>query len=263
MDNIVSIPSFLVTRPDAGSHGTNSETRESQQSEITYFVPDLQSAPACPSFSGVRVFTDFLTSEEADSMLREIEKGTFTKAQSGKLKQHYGPKINFNKKKMNSSQFQGLPAYAWLIEDRFRKRADTDLQNHQTADQAEFERALQSFETTDLFVLRYSEQDSSNLDFHLDDTYAYGELILDLSLESDSVLTFLDGEKKSPSCVRIPLPARSLVAIFGKARFKWEHAILAYDIDGQRTSVTSRTLHQNLRGSPDGRRVLDLARGSR
>lgn len=261
MDDVVPIPKILATRPDA-------ESKNDGLSAIADFVSEIQCAPACPSFSGVRVIEDFLTREEADSILEDIEKAPFAKAQSGKLKQHYGPKINFNKRKMNASRFEGLPAYAWLIEDRFRKLAQANLEGQPMADQADFSRALREFETTDLFVLRYSEHDSANLDFHLDDTFAYGELILDLSLESDSVLTFLDQEQaekdpESPKCVRIPLPARSILALFGTARFDWEHAILAYDIDGQRTSVTSRTLHRDLCDSPDGRRVLEIARHSR
>ncbi|MEO1933956.1 MAG: hypothetical protein ABGX04_04090 [Myxococcales bacterium] len=256
MDDVVPIPEILATRPVVGSP-------EDGLSAIADFASEFQCAPACQSFSGIRVFENFLTRQEADSILQDIEKAPFTKAQSGKLKQHYGPKVNFNKKKMNASRFQGLPAYAWLIEDRFRKLAHAESEGHAATDQLEFERALKVFETTDLFVLRYFKNESSNLDFHLDDTFAYGELILDLSLESDSVLTFLDQNQESPRCIRIPLPARSIVAIFGKARFDWEHAILEYDVEGQRTSVTSRTLHQDLHESPDGRRILDIARRSR
>jgi len=270
MDDVVPIPEILATRPDAHAHGIGAEPRQHGPSAIADFMCEFQCAPECPSFSGVRVIENFLTREEAASILEDIEKAPFTKAQSGKLKQHYGPKVNFNKKKMNASRFQGLPAYAWRIEDRFRQLADVEFEGHAATEQLEFERALEAFETTDLFVLRYAEQDASNLDFHLDDTFAYGELILDLSLESDSVLTFLDrnhgqteDNSKSPKCVRIPLPARSIVAVFGKARFEWEHAVLAYDVEGQRTSVTSRTLHPDLHDSPDGRRVLDIARRSR
>ena len=80
------------------------------------------------------------------------------------------------------------------------------------------------------------------------------ELILDLSLESDSMLTFFrvslsESGRQVEECVRVPLPARSLVAIYGSARFDWEHAILAYDIVGQRTGITFRTLQEDLRNT--------------
>ncbi len=38
-------------------------------------------------------------------------------------------------------------------------------------------------------MLRYHREDRLNLDLHVDDLLAYGETILDLSLESDSALT--------------------------------------------------------------------------
>ena len=136
------------------------------------------------------------------------------------------------------------------------------------ADDERLAQAIDSFETTDVFVLRYRDLDASNLDFHRDDIFAYGELILDLSLESDSMLTFFrvslsESGRQVEECVRVPLPARSLVAIYGSARFDWEHAILAYDIVGQRTSITFRTLQEDLRNTEQGRRVMELARNPR
>ena len=133
--------------------------------------------------------------------------------------------------------------------------------------------AVDAFETTDVFVLRYRPEKRSNLDFHLDDTFAYGELILDLSLESDATLTFYRGrpnsEVKEPitrnapeACVRVPLPARSLALLFGAASYDWEHAILAEDVRAKRTSITLRTLSPALKQSKGGREVLSRARGT-
>ncbi len=267
MDDAIPTPEILAIRPDFGSHGNHEASEEKSRDSIAYFDLELQRAPACPSFSGVRVFRDFFTRREAESILREIEATPFVRAQSGKLKQHYGPKINFNKKKVNANQFQGVPAYALQIEDRLHKLVAAETVDCSATDRDAFERALQSFQTTDVFVLRYFEREASNLDFHLDDTFAYDELILDLSLESDSVMTFLDPRHTdenpgTPTCVRVPLPARSLAVQYGRARFEWEHGVLAYDIDGQRTSITSRALHHELRDTPEGRRIVVLAQGS-
>jgi len=266
MDDIVPIPNHLENRPrlDSGSPSGAAET--DSRNLIAEFDPDSQSAPDCAGFRGIRVFRDFLTPAESDDLLREIEQENFVKAQSGKQKQHHGPKINFNKKKMNAKNFHGIPAYASRIEDRLRQLAAADPPRD-PIDRSEFSTALDAFETTDVFVLQYHERDESNLDFHLDDTFAYGELILDLSLESDSVLTFLRNRPgagpKVTECVRVGLPARSLAAVYGQARFDWEHAILSYDITGRRTSVTLRTLHENLLRTEDGQRVAGLARRSR
>jgi len=260
MDDPATIPQRLSTRPRDPGSGT--PPREGFHD----FDLDLQGSPTCPEFRGVRVFRDFVSADEADRLLEEIEKASFLPAQSGKLKQHYGPKVNFNKRKINTSRFHGLPDYARWIESRLRELANLDLPGSPT-DNLALRTALEAFETTDAFVLRYLERDASNLDFHRDDTFAYGEAILDLSLESDSVLTFLECRRQSLAvdqggCVRVPLPARSLAVVYGRARFAWEHAILAYDIVGRRTSITLRTLNETLRHSGSGKQILDIARGN-
>ena len=158
-----------------------------------------------------------------------------------------------------------MPDYARWIESRLRELTHLDLPGS-PIDNLALRAALEAFETTDAFVLRYLERDASNLDFHCDDTFAYGEAVLDLSLESDSVLTFLDRQGQwlaggQGNCVRVPLPARSIAVVYGRARLSWEHAILAYDIAGRRTSITLRTLNETLRHSDAGRRIFDIARG--
>lgn len=269
MDDLVRVPDRLTKRPVPNAPKLAATLVCEDQGGIFSFDLDSQSIPGCPHFRGVRVFRDFLSTSAADDLIREIEQTRFDKAQSGKLKQHYGPKINFNKKKMNADGFLGLPGFAAPIEAELRRLAMEDsTMPRSCADDERLARAIDCFETTDVFVLRYRDRDASNLDFHRDDIFAYGELILDLSLESDSMLTFFrvslsESGRQVEECVRVPLPARSLVAIYGSARFDWEHAILAYDIVGQRTSITFRTLQEDLRNTEQGRRVMELARNPR
>jgi alkylated DNA repair dioxygenase AlkB len=229
------------------AHGLRDPLSEPRFSRVATFDARSQCAPGIPSFTGLRLLPDFLSEGAAAELLCTVETTRFLPSQSGKLKQHYGPKMNFTKRKMNASEFRGIPSYAHEIEARVRSRA-LDLE---VAD------PLSRYQTTDVFVLRYQECDLSNLDFHSDDDYAYGEVILDLSLESDSVLTF--HHPQSGECVRAPLPARSLVLLFGRARYEWEHAILAADVSGRRTSITLRTLGAEPRTTEAGRRVLEEA----
>jgi len=262
MDDPVPLPDFLTDRP---------LTQEAVHDlPIHFFDPSTQSAPSCPAFRGMRLYRDFLSESEAARLLETLETTPFIPAQSGKAKQHYGPKINFNKRKINASAFQGIPAYARELESRARATLRDDP-NLSAQERAALEVALLSYQATDVFVLRYHPQESSNLDFHLDDPFAYGELIFDLSLESDAVLTFVRGRPNSeleeaettiaqPICIRVPLPARSLAVLYGPARFEWEHAVLAYDIESQRTSVTLRTLSQTLKETEAGRSVCERAR---
>lgn len=217
---------------------------------ICVFDMGSQSVSEIPGFWGLRVLPDFVSQQEARSLLAEVERTPFVPSQSGKQKQHYGPKMNFRKQRMNATAFAGIPAYARKIESRLRERGGD----------AELGSALASYRTTDVFVLRYLESECSNLDFHVDDRFAYGEVILDLSLESDCVLSFR--EPRTGACVRAPLPARSLAVLFGAARYAWEHAILAGDVSGRRTSITLRTLSDELRSTEAGCGVMDKALAS-
>lgn len=236
------------------------------ESALPLFERASQSAPLCPSFEGVFVLENFLSKDEADALLKEIERSPFLSSQSGKQKQHYGPKVNFNKRRLNASSFEGLPAYCADLNRRLHDRVSSDPQAT-----IALRSAIENFEPTDVFVLRYHQEESSNLDFHLDDTFAYGEVILDLSLESDAVMTFYrdrpDGEVPpvapqtvQPACVRVPLPARSLLILYGAARYRWEHALLADDVFDQRTSLTIRTLGPELAETDQGKDVLQRAR---
>ncbi len=265
MDDPVPCPALLVDRPTPAPVCAGGPP-------LHFFDLETQSVPGYPDFRGVRVYPEFLSSAEAASLLTEIEQKPFLPAQSGKGKQHYGPKINFNKRRMNPQAFRGVPAYARRIEQRLR-RCVRDDEGLTGLDRELLDSALEPFETTDVFVLRYQPERASNLDFHLDDTFAYGELIADLSLESDAWLSFLLGRPGSevegserrveePICVRVPLPARSLAVLYGPARFEWEHAVLAYDIARQRTSVTLRTLSPSLRTTAEGQTVVARARAS-
>jgi len=218
------------------------------------FDPARQEAAGCPAFRGVRVYPDALSAREADAILRTIEASAFVPSQSGKRKQHFGPRVNFARRRLNADRFSGLPAYAHFLERRLRERVLDDRAGG-ADDLADCRAALDAYRTTDVFVLRYAEAEQSNLDLHVDDLFAYGEAILDVSLDADGVLTFLGAE----ACVRVPLPARSIAVLYGPARRSWQHGILAPDVRDVRTSVTLRTLAPALHATEFGRRVLALA----
>ncbi|MEM9174275.1 MAG: hypothetical protein AAGC67_03505 [Myxococcota bacterium] len=228
------------------------------------FDAETQSVPTLAGFDGVRVLPDFLSLEEARALEARLETERFVPSQSGREKLHFGPRVNFNRGRVNAARFEGLPAWAPPIEARLRNRATRSFPR---ADPVHA--ALAAYAMTDVFVLRYAPTRASNLDFHLDDVLAYGALILDLSLGSDSTLTLYrgrpDGEVEDPddvvpACVRVPMPARSLALLFGPARYDWEHALLVPDLPRPRTSLTFRTVSPALAATPEGRDVLERAR---
>lgn len=288
LDDPLELPPLLRTKPSP-HEALLQEPVKTEHGTIHAFDPISQTAPTCPAFSGVRLYPEAISASQEQALLEEIEQRPFSLAQSGKAKQHFGAKINFNKRKMNTKGFRGLPASAKRIEEIARDCIDADATLND-----ECAHAVASFKTTDFFALRYFEEEGSNLDFHSDDRFGYGEAILDLSLESDSVLTFIrprypntqgpfaqesgiaksatyelpkaqEASKKPAAprgpldCVRVPLPARSIALLYGAARFDWEHAILAYDIRGVRTSITLRTLCEEIRKTEAGRNILALA----
>ncbi len=235
------------------------EARSGRAAGIFEFNVATQSAPGCPEFEGVRIYPELLDAMQERALIAAIEREPLVPSQSGKWKQHHGPKVNFNKQRLKLGDYDGIPAYARSIESEFRARVRREREASEPASRDHtLERALAAYRTTDVFVLRYRPEESSNLDFHIDDTFAYGEMILALSLQSDATLTFLrqDAER---GCVRVPLARRSLTVLWGAARYDWQHGILATDVAGQRTSVTLRTLSSGLRHSPVGRAVLERA----
>ena len=266
MDDPLSVPDWLVEalRCD-GDARVPGESVDSPRFHV--FDPERQCAPTCPAFAGVRVYPEAITRSEAEQLLTTLDAAPFIPCQSGKHKQHHGPRFNFTRRRMNAERFEGIPDYAHFLEARLRACVREDAAGD-AADRKSCRAALEDYETTDVFVLRYFEPERSNLDFHVDDLYAYGEVILDVSLDSGSVLTFLGPcapDEPGPvlECIRVPLPARSIAVVHGPARFAWQHAILPDDIRGVRTSITLRTLAGALRSTESGQRVLATAQRRR
>ncbi|MEQ8272660.1 MAG: alpha-ketoglutarate-dependent dioxygenase AlkB [Deltaproteobacteria bacterium] len=222
--------------------------RELPACEVHDFDLESQRVPTAPDFTGVCVLRDAVDEASAAALLARIEQTPWRPAQSGKRKQHFGPKVSFKHRRLRLAGFEGLPDYIRGIESLARESFAVAA----------------GFETTDAFVLRYEPERQSNLDLHADDTFAYGEVILDLSLESDAALTFVPGTsiddlERAKRRIRVPLPARSLLVLFGAARYRWLHGILPGDITARRTSITLRTLSDELMETDVGRSVRAVA----
>lgn len=260
MRSPLALPDWLAAALAAEQAAPGGGGEPAAARRLHRFDPARQSVSTLPGFTGVRVYPDALSPAEAEDLLARIDALPFEPSQSGKRKQHFGPRVNFLRRRINADRFTGLPDYARLLEQRLRDRVAED-EAGDPDDLARCRAALAAFETMDVFVLRYAAVEQSNLDFHVDDLYAYGEAIVDVSLESDSTLTFLgpcgdDRQEPEQQGVRVPLPARSLAVVYGPARVAWQHAILPADVHSVRTSITLRTLAPALRSTEAGRRVL-------
>lgn len=125
---------------------------------------------------------------------------------------------------------------------------------------------LKDFETIEECYLEYDEERGSHIDPHIDDCWVWGERIITVNCIGDSVLSFIkhlplypqqynldlvEEYKNDLICplqetidekilVRIPMPAKSLMVLYGPPRYQYEHFVLREDIKGRRVAIAYR-----------------------
>jgi len=163
------------------------------------------------SFPGVAIFTEFISAEEETHLIKEIEARPWAKSQSGRLKQDYGPKCNFKKRKLKLDAFTGFPAYLQPILSKFDSHP-----------------ILADYHTVEQCNLEYDPSRGSAIDPHFDDFWIWGERLLTLSLGSQTFLTMsLPGEEAKPRVgeQRAALAAKRR----GEAEKRWTEFAARYD----------------------------------
>jgi len=250
------------------------------------YDPFVQNRHICGQgepFHGIELYPNFISVEEEQKVLENLDKIPWDVSQSGRRKQNYGPNVNFKKRKVKLGSFQGFPIATKFIQDRFQS-AIASLQDYKTVEQS---------------FIEYRASTGARIDAHIDDCWIWGERIVQVNLMSDSMLTLLPftGDpyrynladvstypkvmddltgriqfnpfqsetdilrmttavknnvvKVKPfqveSCdlkrvIRIPLPRRSLLLLYGNPRYNWEHCILRRDITTRRIVIAYREL---------------------
>lgn len=157
--------------------------------------------------------------------------------------QNFGPKCNFKKRRLQIGSFSGFPVTTKFIQDKFS--GVNIIKDYQTIEQCSLE---------------YDPRNGASIDPHIDDCWIWGERIITVNLLSDSVLTLVpyQGDPKrynldlAPveyrNClksdinvtVRVPMPRRSLLVLYGEARYCWEHMVLRGDIKERRVCLAYR-----------------------
>lgn len=221
-------------------------------------------------FPGIKIIENFVTAEEEAELLRGLdEEVPWDTSQSGRRKQNFGPRANFKRRKCKVGPFRGFPAFTRFVQDRFDTVAC--LQDYKTVEQCAIEyrpetgaciephiddcwiwgeRIVQlnllSDSALTLFPYRGGEEKYNLGDLRdfpriLDDegNVAFNPFRGDVTDENSSQ----DREKCEEDCVvRIPLPRRSLLVMYGQARYDWEHCILRKDISSRRVVIAYREL---------------------
>ncbi|XP_007486040.1 alpha-ketoglutarate-dependent dioxygenase alkB homolog 4 [Monodelphis domestica] len=212
-------------------------------------------------FPGVAMIKDFVSADEETELVRLMDQDDWKLSQSGRRKQDYGPKVNFRKQKLKTGGFDGLPSFSREIVHRMGQHP-----------------VLERFLPVEQCNLDYHPERGSAIDPHLDDSWLWGERLVSLNLLSPTVLSMSrdsnerlqllsvaqqgtrnsppndpvprdpedTGSRRSVPCdqveVAIHLPARSLLVLFGAARYQWKHAIHRQHIESHRICATFREL---------------------
>jgi len=214
---------------------------------------------------GLRVITDFVSEAEESRLLDDLDTLEWDTSQSGRRKQNFGPRANFKKRKVKAGQnFKGFPKQTQFVQDRFKQVP-----------------LLSGYQTVEQCSIEYRPETGARIDPHIDDCWVWGERIVQLNMASDSVLTlfpYCDSQQGDKSkynladvptfpkvikddcvvasgppysfkeeldmgvMVRVPLPRRSLLVMYGEARYQWEHCILRSDISARRVIIAYREL---------------------
>ncbi|XP_034949003.1 alpha-ketoglutarate-dependent dioxygenase alkB homolog 4 [Chelonus insularis] len=205
------------------------------------------------SYPGVYIQLNFLTENEAKNLMDNLDELSWDSSQSGRRKQNYGPKCNFKRRKLQLGNFNGFPKKTKFVQDKFKHVP-----------------LLENFQTIEQCSLEYTPERGASIDPHIDDCWIWGERIVTVNVIGDSVLTMIpyrDNEKRynlknvstycpivfrhnsndknipTPSeqiVVRLPMPARSLMVLFGASRYNWEHAVLREDVKERRVCIAYR-----------------------
>ena len=197
--------------------------------------------------NGIFLLNEFISRSEEILLTNEIYKSKWTDSQSGRFKQDFGPKANFNKKKLKFTTFTGLPYYSRLIMDKF-----VDIE------------ALMGFRPVELCNLRYEPERAACIDPHYDDFWLWGERLVTVNLNANTFLKLTPGLHESLTPVKdcevlIPLRRRSLVVLTKEARFKWMHSISKAHIKSTRLAITLRELSGQFADDPVGAQIERLA----
>jgi len=241
----------------------------------SHVCQDCQLGSSSSVFPGVELHRDFISVEEEQRLLGDLDQIPWDSSQSGRRKQNFGPKANFKKRKVKVGSFCGFPRSTQFIQERFKSVI-----------------SLKDYKTVEQCSIEYRPETGARIDPHIDDCWVWGERIVQLNMLSDSVLTMFPykgdpykynlsdvdsypqvmneakgqvafnpftcpkehlphmqafsmescdaGGQGEPCVVRIPLPRRSLLVLYGQPRYKWEHCILRRDITSRRIVIAYR-----------------------
>lgn len=216
-------------------------------------------------YPGVKIIMDFINTQEEELLMKNIDEVPWDTSQSGRRKQNFGPKTNFKKRKIVLGNFEGFPLFTKYLQDRF-KQVDL-LRGYETIEQCSLEYDPSKGASIDPHiddcwiwgerivtvnclsdtVLTMTPYLGDNKKYNLQDAESYssvvdsdGKVKCDISGEEGNVLEECKPNIINDIVVRIPMPRRSLLVIYGEPRYHWEHSVLREDIMSRRVCIAYR-----------------------
>ena len=100
---------------------------------------------------------------------------------------------------------------------------------------------IPNFKPNGCNAIDYIKAAGHEITAHCDDRQLSGDILANLSLAGDAVMTYTSDREKGYSPVKVLLPRRSLQLQTGDVRYNWQHAILNADLLApRRVSITFR-----------------------
>merc|ERR1719400_674951 len=216
---------------------------------------------------GLMIIQDFVSLDEETKLTSDLDELPWDLSQSGRRKQNFGPRANFKKRKAKNGPFKGFPACTEFIQERFK--TVPMLESYRTVEQCSIEYKPETGAAIDPHIddcwiwgerivqlnllsptyLTCTPHTGGKEKYNLADVDTYPRIIsCDNQVIynpftgkiSNSVFEFSATNFPENCVVKIPLPARSLLVMYGSARYEWEHSVLREDITDRRVVIAYR-----------------------
>jgi len=224
------------------------------------------------SFYGIRLIEDFVSTEEEGKLIAHLDDIAWDVSVSGRRKQNFGPKANFKGRKAKLGNFRGFPECTRFVQERFASLGI--LKDYKTVEQCAIEyrpvmgaciephiddcwiwgeRIVQLNLLSHAVLTLFPYTGHNEKKYNLDHVARMPRI-----LDEEGRVTFNPFEdepkracnrqphvRRSPddildAALRIPLPPRSLLVMWGQARYDWEHCVLREDVTRRRLVIAYR-----------------------
>ena len=182
------------------------------------------------------VINDFLTNEEEAMLLKLINENKWLDNRDKTRRVQISGPFHDSSYKMIPNKFSDHPEFIKELAHKistYLSTYHTELFNRTSSKDKWINNPNQNLEVYINEFLKYQ-----GLAPHFDHRKGYEELIIGISLNSDSHITFTKGK----SIAKVPLKKCSMYAMYGDSRNIWKHSIDAKDVLDKRISITFRTI---------------------